>query len=483
MGAVRGLAVILLVVLVLPHAASANPRYAGLVIDAISGEVFYEEHADAQRYPASLTKMMTLYMIFRELDAGRLSLGSTVRFSRHAASLPPSHLGLPAGSTITVEQAIYALITRSANDVAAAVAETIGGTESGFAAMMTEEARRIGMQSTTFRNASGWPDSRQVTTARDMARLAQALQVRFPHHYHYFNTRHWTFRGTTYRNHNRLLGRYDGVDGLKTGYIRASGFNLAASARRGELRVIAVVFGGRTAASRDSHMVDLLDRAFNSTRGRHLIAHGSVPFTPPIPDRSPRGAPIQVASLDGGEAGAGLAGLVARSEAPIIPPLPGTRPVFGQAASIQVASAAPVPLDRPAASVTVGPTVASDAAPIAPARPPGGATAFVLAPPSNAVQTAAPVRPATIPAGSAAGYWGVQIGTFETEMGGLERLRAAMTAHPRLLGGGFPNVVRAETETGTLFRARIYGVSYESAVSACAVLIRQGDSCLTLAPQ
>jgi D-alanyl-D-alanine carboxypeptidase len=245
------------------HAArSAQPKFAALVLDADSGRVLYERDADAQKYPASLTKMMTLYMVFDAVDRGRIKLHQRLPVSAHAAQQAPSKLGLEKGETITVEQAIKALVVKSANDVAVVVAEAIGGSEENFALMMSAEARRLGMRSTAFRNASGLPDKGQVSTARDMATLARTLQRRFVHHYHYFSTASFTWGGVVHTNHNRLLEDYEGADGIKTGYIRASGFNLVASARREGRRVIGVVFGGTSPAARNAEMARLLDHGF-----------------------------------------------------------------------------------------------------------------------------------------------------------------------------------------------------------------------------
>lgn len=243
-------------------AAAARNKYAAIVVDAQSGRVLYARNADASRYPASTTKIMTLYMLFEALDRGRVTPDQRFTVSRRAASQPPSKLGLRAGDTIRVRDAMLALITKSANDVATVVAEGLGKTESNFARKMTTKARTLGMSKTTFRNASGLPDPRQVTTARDMARLGQAIVHHYPHYYKHFSEREFTYNGVTYGNHNRLLGNYDGMDGIKTGYIRASGFNLVASARRGDQRLIGVVFGGKSPKSRNLEMVGLLDDGF-----------------------------------------------------------------------------------------------------------------------------------------------------------------------------------------------------------------------------
>ena len=242
--------------------AQANPRYASIVIDAQSGEVLSSDNADARRYPASLTKMMTLYLLFEAVESGQLTMESHLPVSSHAAAQPPSKLWVRPGQTIAVEEAILALVVRSANDVAAVVGEGLAGSESAFARRMTAKARSLGMSATTFRNASGLPDDRQVTTARDMATLSMHLMHDFPEYYGYFSQTHFVYRGKTYKGHNRLLDNYAGADGLKTGYIRASGFNVATSAVREGRRIVSVVMGGFTARSRDAHMADLLDRGF-----------------------------------------------------------------------------------------------------------------------------------------------------------------------------------------------------------------------------
>ncbi|WP_270936750.1 D-alanyl-D-alanine carboxypeptidase family protein, partial [Falsiroseomonas oryzae] len=244
------------------HAQIGSDRYAAIVLDNRSGTALVSANADETRHPASLTKMMTLYMVFEALREGRLSLDSRVTMSEEAASRPPSKLGIPAGQSISVEQAILALVTRSANDVASAVGERIGGSEARFAQMMTLRARSLGMSRTTFRNASGLPDPDQVTTARDMATLGRRLFQDFPDRYHYFGVTHAQFGGLRIRNHNRMLETYEGVDGIKTGFINASGFNIVTSASRGGQRVVGAVFGGSSWVERDQHMAALLDQSF-----------------------------------------------------------------------------------------------------------------------------------------------------------------------------------------------------------------------------
>ncbi len=254
-----------------PHAQADGQRYAAFVVDQNTGNVLHSRRSTAERYPASLTKMMTLYMLFEAIDIGDVGLQDQIRISANAATAPPSRLGFHAGDTISVEDAILALVVKSANDVAVAVGERLGGGEAAFAEAMTERARALGLDNTTFRNASGLPDRQQSTTAQDMARLAIALHRDFPHYFDYFNRSEFVFRGQTYRNHNSLVGRVAGVDGLKTGYIRASGFNLVASAERGPNRLIAVVMGGPTAAARDAHVEELLEAAFDTLEERQEL--------------------------------------------------------------------------------------------------------------------------------------------------------------------------------------------------------------------
>lgn len=236
-------------------------RYSELVINASTGATLQQINATAPRYPASLTKMMTLYLLFEALDQGRVSKSSQIPVSSNAARQPPSRLGLKAGQTVDVETAIKALAVKSGNDTAVAVGEFLGGgSEEQFARQMTAKARQLGMRSTTFRNASGLPDEGQQTTARDMAILGLALRSRFPHHYHYFSEQQFTFNGRTIRGHNDLLGRVEGVDGLKTGYIKASGYNIVTSVSSGSRRLIIVVMGADSARARNAQVEVLIDR-------------------------------------------------------------------------------------------------------------------------------------------------------------------------------------------------------------------------------
>ena len=256
------------------RAQVGSERYASLVMDAGSGEVLEAASADEPRYPASLTKMMTIYMLFEALRDRRVSLDEQVPVSQHAASMSPSKLGLVPSTYITVEQALLGLVTKSANDAAAALGELLGGDEDRFAQMMTLRARALGMVHTTFRNASGWPDPEQVTTARDLALLARHLIQDFPAEYHYFSVPYFTFHGRYIPNHDRMLQTYPGADGLKTGYIDASGCNLVTSAVRGDVRLIGVVMGASNGAERDTHMAALLDNGFERM-GASATRHSS----------------------------------------------------------------------------------------------------------------------------------------------------------------------------------------------------------------
>ena len=469
------------------HQAQANSRYAGLVIDAATGEVFYQENAQRSLYPASLTKIMTLYMVFEALRDGRLTLDQPLHVSATANAQPPSRIDVVTGGTVTVEQAIYALVTKSANNIAVVVAEALGGTEAGFAEMMTQRARQLGMTDTVFRNASGLPNSNQRSTAWDMGILARAMIHDFPREYAYFSTQRWQHRGTTYRNHNRLLGQYDGMDGIKTGYIRASGFNLVASARRGELRLIGVVFGGRTAASRNAHMADILDRAFTSQRGGYLIAHGSVPEIPP-PVRHPW-RPTFVASAD-------PAPLL---PAPVHPDQPQTV-TLAEAVLLRMAEQQPTPTIAPAAPVVgLRPMPAELAELPTPPRPPLAyrtdlvPVALAAAGPPSSIQGQIAAMQ-TLPGGDLpepngesvpvqSGAWGIQVGAFRTPQESSRALSLAQAHAARLLASADPQIVAIDIDgRGQLHRARLVGLSAENAGAACGLLLQQGMACITLAP-
>lgn len=314
--------------------ASANSKYAAIVIDANTGKTLFSSAADSARYPASLTKMMTLYMLFDAMAAGKISKSTRIPISAKAAAEPPTKMGIKAGGSITVDDAIKALVTRSANDVATGVAEMLGGSEQRFAIMMTNRARSIGMKNTVFRNAHGLPNTQQRTTARDMAILGIALREHHPRHYDYFATRSFSYGKQRISTHNRVMTRMKGVDGIKTGYTRASGFNLVTSMQSGRKSIVAVVLGGKSARSRDDHMIALINEYLPKASGRDagpLVARGKLEPTAPIA--------ANVAST--------ASAAIALPKADI--PLPDSRPTDSIAVmALAAPAAAPSPFPQPA---------------------------------------------------------------------------------------------------------------------------------------
>ncbi|MGJ5179529.1 serine hydrolase [Bradyrhizobium oligotrophicum] len=257
-----------------PHndEGSYSPAFASIVVDGNSGATLTATNPDALRHPASLTKIMTLYLLFERLDSGKMKLDTEMPVSEHASEQSPTKLGLRPGQSIRVEDAIKGLVTRSANDAAVVIAEAIGGDEDEFAKMMTRKARSLGMSRTTYVNASGLPADAQITTARDQSILGRAIQDRFPRYYRYFSTVVFNYRGQSIRNHNHLLGNVEGIDGIKTGYTRASGFNIVTSLRRGNRHLVGVVLGGRSGGSRDAIMRNLLAENLDKGATRRTVA-------------------------------------------------------------------------------------------------------------------------------------------------------------------------------------------------------------------
>lgn len=443
----------------------ANPRYAAIVVDATSGEVLHAANAEAPRYPASLTKMMTLYLLFEALDEGRLDLDQPLPVSRQAAAMPASKLWLAAGDSIPVRDAIPALIIRSANDVAVVVAEALGGSEAGFARMMTAKARELGMLDTRFRNASGLPDDLQVTTARDMANLAVRLMADFPHYYDNFGRTRFSFRGNQHNGHNRLLSNYDGADGLKTGFIRASGFNVATSARRGDRRLLAVVMGGFTAHSRDAHMTTLLDNGFQRLalqRGRDWVAAADVSANvPPL---------LASVSAD-------------------LAPRPGATPGVMLASAVAGETA----MDTTAVDTAAVDTAAVDAAraeaterlvaAFAPASPTyaedSGLAEGSLAP-RDPIRDLMRRDAASTPADAVAvsGAWAVQVGAFQDP----DQARQLASRAADYLASPAPvAITELATRDRTVFRARLVNFEQDQAHSACQRLQQRGLECLVVA--
>ncbi|TVQ34770.1 MAG: D-alanyl-D-alanine carboxypeptidase [Geminicoccaceae bacterium] len=469
------LALVVLVGLAAMTPAEAR-RYASIVIDARTGEVLHEAHADRWVYPASLTKMMTLYMTFEALEQGRLTMGQMLPVSAEAASRPPSRLGLRAGQRISVEDVIYALVTRSANDAAVVIAEALGGSEAQFARMMTERARGLGLRATTFRNASGLPNDAQRTTARDMALLGQRLQRDFPQHYHVFSTRRFVFQGTEHGNHNRLLASYTGTDGIKTGFIRASGFNVVTSTQRNGRRLIGVVIGGQTAASRNAHMTRLLDAAFaRAGRGPTIMAVAPSPRRPTTADapvlQVAASSPIAVNTpvVDTPAAAATMA----MAASPLAELTPRLRPAPADTETVQLVTAA-----------TAG-RAASAAAPgqITPLR-------VVITPEPHEEEGSAetvesdPPLPATVLAErvieDGMRTFGVQVGAFDTAVAAHRAAESVLQHLPQALAGSQIEVSAVEQNGRTLFRARRMGIAEPNAQAACRQLLDRGQACFVL---
>ena len=309
---------------------SYSPQFSSIIVDGNSGAVLSSNNPDGIRRPASLTKIMTLYLLFERLESGKMKLDSEMDVSEFASEQAPTKLGLRPGQTIKVEDAIKGLVTRSANDAAVVIAETIAGNETDFARLMTRKARALGMSKTTYRNASGLPNDEQLTTARDQATLGRAIQERFPRYYRYFSTSVFAYRGQSIRNHNRLLGNVEGVDGIKTGYTRASGFNLVTSMRRGNRHLVGVVLGGRSGGSRDAIMRNLLAENLDKGATKRTVAA--------ITERNPGDGAVEVAEAETGQ----VNGATAVAE-PALATLPTTRSIAPAKPSLMAAAAAALP--------------------------------------------------------------------------------------------------------------------------------------------
>src|SRR6266446_2700369 len=388
-----------------------------LVVDGMSGRELLSDQPDELRHPASLTKLMTLYLTFAALDSGRLSLGDGLSVSINAINAPPTKMGIVPGGAVIVRDAVMGLVTRSANDAAIVLAEALGGDEESFALQMTAKARQLGMSSTVFRNASGLPNREQVTTARDMAKLAHALLRDFPHYYPVFSVQSYFYRGRPLENHNRMLTSYAGADGLKTGYTAASGFNLVMSAMHDNRRLIGVVMGGDSAFQRDRLMAVLMDQGFVTAQTMRLSA-----WTSP---RVPPSARYAAANF-----------------------VPG-------------AAAAEVP--------RVSQVVKAEPAPVPPASP--------LPPPITRVATTAAVV-APEPNSLAIGSWVIQIGSFSDSRAALSALERASSALPDpIRSHGAATVDEVQMAQKTLHRARLTNLSQEEAISGCKRLEQRKIYC------
>jgi D-alanyl-D-alanine carboxypeptidase len=497
-----------------PSPITAGSRYAAIVVDAKTGATLHQAQPDSLRHPASLTKIMTLYLLFERLEAGRIKLGTEMPVTAEAAAQAPTKLGLKPGQTLAVEDAIKALVTKSANDAAVVVAEALGGSEDEFARQMTRKARALGMSRTIYRNASGLPDMEQVTTAREQALLGMAIQERFPRYYRYFSTSSFSYRGHAMRNHNKLLGRVAGVDGIKTGYTNASGFNLVTSMRRGDRHVVAVVMGGATGAARDARMRVLLDGHIAEASTRRTTTQFAEAPEPAAPVAAPRPvaavaaptpapkAPIaapahaQIASAD---ATATLPALKPGSTDPIKPVVVKTVMVRLASAKTTEAKVAPRPAEAksaskpaeakpaPAQTAVAAPHVASDAtetsAPAAPTPPPGarsgllGVLPATVAAVGNAVvpSAAAAERPTAVRSG-----WAIQIGAYEAESEARQKLNSAKSKGGRLLSKADPYTERTVKGDKTYYRARFAGFDHDQAEAICRQLKRSEITCMVL---
>ncbi|WOH69187.1 serine hydrolase [Bradyrhizobium sp. BWA-3-5] len=311
---------------------SYSPQFSSIIVDGNSGAVLSSNNPDGIRRPASLTKIMTLYLLFERLESGKLKLDSEMDVSEHASEQAPTKLGLKPGQTLRVEDAIKGLVTRSANDAAVVIAEAIAGDETEFAKLMTRKARALGMSKTTYRNASGLPNDEQLTTARDQATLGRAIQDRFPRYYRYFATSVFNYRGQAIRNHNRLLGNVEGIDGIKTGYTRASGFNLVSSMRRGNRHLVGVVLGGRSGGSRDAIMRNLLAENLDKAATKRTVAA--------ITERNPSAD----GAVDVAEAETAPSRMMAEAQSePGLAAMPTTRSIAPAKPSLMAAAAAALP--------------------------------------------------------------------------------------------------------------------------------------------
>ena len=463
-----------------PGDALAKPAFSAIAVDATSGSIVFERDIDASRYPASLTKVMTLYLLFEDMRAGKVSLSSRITVSAHAAAQQPSKLGLRPGQSISVKDAIGVLVTKSANDIAVAVAEGLEGSEPDFARRMTRTARSIGMTRTTFRNASGLPDAAQKTTARDMATLGLRIQKDFPREFRYFSTRSFRHAGRVHANHNRLLGRLEGVDGIKTGYTRISGFNLITSIERDGRRMVGVVMGGETGGARNAYMTRMLNGLYKTAKlkpSRSIAAMAGNPpgyvakavqqalrvETPPLPRPKP--------DVPGPDTGVTIAEVVATTETTDEgEDESATGPAEGDAPAIAG--------EQPASfqSVVVETTGKADSLTVATIGMVGKAGQMAG---EKALQQQEQRESAATPH---AVTWNIQIGSFPTPQGASSRLDRALASGIQVLDGKSPFTMKAEVSGDTVYRARFSGFNEKAARQACKQLKRKGLGCFALAP-
>jgi D-alanyl-D-alanine carboxypeptidase len=495
------------------HASAEDysPPTASILVDGNTGQVLEQSNPDALRHPASLTKIMTLYLLFERLDAGKITLDSQLKVSDHAADQDPTKLELKPGQTIAVEDAIKGVVTRSANDAAVVIAENVGGSESDFAKLMTQKAHALGMSHTTYVNASGLPDDDQITTARDQATLGRAIQDRFPRYYKYFSIPSFVYRGVTIRNHDHLLGEVDGVDGIKTGFTRASGFNLVTSVHRDGRFVVGVVLGGRSAFQRDAHMRELIG-AHIKEASLHRTAAAIAEDT--TQREQPQPAPVTKAQIAARSNPAPAATtppavrVAAGSTDPLQPLLvktvsyrtaqaqtaalptltPAPAPAPAQPAPVIQAAANPPPVVAP--PVVAPRTVVASAVEAPPALPP------VLAKPDPAkpdpIQAAdlamtAPAYADPEPARAEApaqiharGGWVIQIGAYPAEDDAKQHLSAAQAKVRDRLSAADPFTERVLKGDKAYYRARFAGFDKATAEATCKQLKRNDFDCITV---
>lgn len=444
------LAMLVLVLLIAAGSspALANDKYAAIVMDYATGEILHSRRADVSLFPASLTKMMTLMMLFDALERGELRNDSKLPVSRRAADMPASKLGLRAGSTITVEQAILAMTVRSANDAAVVVAEALGGSESRFGELMTARARAIGMRNTIFKNASGLPNSQQKSTARDMAVLSHRLIRHYPQYYHYFSRDGFSFGGRTYRSHNHLVRSYRGMDGLKTGYTRASGFNLASSAVRNGQRVVVVVFGGRSAKTRDAEVARLMDLGFDrlpQRRSEPLVAALPKPRpgtigTVAVVSATPTATVTGAAQLILPEPRPDAASAGPTNQASVLDALPAAE----REALLEIVATTPLPAPNPS-SVELGSGLVAGAAK-APAR----------------------------------GSYAVQVGAYHDANLARRAAHHATDLVPQILLQGDIDISPLQGRRQMVYRARVAGFDRAVAERACSLLQARRQECFVV---
>lgn len=441
-----------------------SPRYAALIMNPVTGEVYHNAAADARRYPASLTKMMTLYLLFEALERRNVSLDTRMNVSEYAANMPQTNLALDAGDTIPVEVAIKALVVRSANDVSVVVAEALAGDVERFADVMTAKARQLGMRGTVFKNPNGLPNPDQYTTARDMAKLGIALKRDFPSYYRYFNTRQFSWNGVTYYTHNRVMLRYTGTDGIKTGYIGASGFNLVSSVTRGGRPLVGVVLGGISGRWRDDRMITLLDNSYKQiaerggVRGKIYTANLPLPRTGGNIGLGVSSTAIAAAEREVSASGDDSA-LLASAEAEE----DGSSGVGDFTPSADPVASLPKPAaHEPIAAVASGEVMTPEPSPAVASRP----SPFALA----RVEDAPPKIDAKY-------AWGIQVGAFSSQALADQALGQAQRTASEALKAARPAVAPPVAGGAPIFRGRFENLSQIQAQKACSALISNNSPC------